>query len=307
MKKWFKALTNTREKVTGALTKVFTRSDAVDEDTVEELEELLLGADISMTLISEWLMELEKPVKGQSRRERLRELLRNNLMTPEPPPWSGENKPATVLIVGTNGSGKTTTCAKLAWMVQQEGLKPLLAAGDTFRAAGSDQLKIWADTVGSDVVAGETGADAAAVAYDALSAAISRNADVLFVDTAGRMHTKNPLMQELEKVHRAMKKRLDSAPDEIWIVLDASLGQNAIIQAKTFNETVPLSGIVVTKLDGSSKAGFIFSILQELKTPIQFVGLGEAKEDLVPFDPDEFLEALLGKEEEEPALEEPAL
>ena len=199
-------------------------------------------------------------------------------------------------MVGVNGSGKTTTCAKLAHTAIQQGRQPLLAATDTFRAAGADQLKLWAKDVGCDVVAGAPGADAAAVAYDALDAAVARGRDLVIVDTAGRMHTKEPLMKELQKVRGAMAKRVSGAPHETWIVLDATLGQNAVMQAKVFHEAVALTGVIISKLDGSSKAGFVFSINREMGIPIRFVGLGEKMDELVPFEPEKFVGALMNSE-----------
>jgi fused signal recognition particle receptor len=195
-----------------------------------------------------------------------------------------------------NGSGKTTTTAKLAHHAAAAGARPLLAAADTFRAAGSEQLRVWGARVGCDVVGGASGADAAAVAYDALAAAKARGNDVLLVDTAGRMHTKGPLMQELRKVSRSLGKGLPGAPHHTWMVLDATIGQNALHQAREFHAAVPLTGVVVAKLDGSSKAGFVFGVSRELGVPILFAGLGEQAGDLVPFEAAAFVDALLGLE-----------
>jgi fused signal recognition particle receptor len=219
-----------------------------------------------------------------------------SLRAPDVFTWPADKKPFSVLVVGVNGSGKTTTCAKLAHAAIRQGRQPLLAATDTFRAAGADQLKLWARDVGCDVVAGAPGADAAAVAFDALDAAVARGRDLVIVDTAGRMHTKEPLMKELQKVRGAMAKRIDGAPHETWIVLDATLGQNAVIQAKVFHEAVALTGVIISKLDGSSKAGFVFSINREMGIPIRFVGLGEKMDELVPFEADKFVGALMNSE-----------
>ena len=208
--------------------------------------------------------------------------------------WKGTHKPRVILVVGVNGSGKTTTTAKLGYLIKQQGLAPLLAAADTFRAAGSHQLKLWADRLKLDVVVGAHGADSASVAYDSVKAALARKADVVLIDTAGRMHTKQPLMDELQKVRRSIDKALPGAPHEIWIVLDATLGNNAVIQARMFKECVALTGVVVAKLDGSSKGGFIFTIRKELDLPVHFVGLGESEEDLAPFDAKEFVKGFLG-------------
>ena len=203
-----------------------------------------------------------------------------------------------MLVVGVNGSGKTTTSAKLAHLFKTKGQRALLAAADTFRAAGSDQLVLWANRLGCDVVSGKTGSDAASVAFDAVKAAEARGVDIVLIDTAGRMHTKKPLMLELEKIQRSLGKAIKGAPHETWIILDASLGQNAVAQARFFHEMVPLTGVVVTKLDGSSRAGFLFSVYQELQVPVYFAGLGEGENDLAVFSPESFVDALLAVEEE---------
>jgi fused signal recognition particle receptor len=197
-----------------------------------------------------------------------------------------------VSIVGVNGTGKTTTAAKLAHYVQGQGDRALLAACDTFRAAAIEQIKLWGDRLKIDVVAGAYGADPAAVAHDAVAAAQARNAKYLFVDTAGRLHTKHNLMQELQKLHRVMSKQLPGAPHEVLLVLDATIGMNALNQAREFNKAVPLTGLVVTKLDGTSKGGMVVAIQKELGLPIKFAGLGEQADDLQPFDANQFAEAL---------------
>lgn len=295
MKKWFKALTKSRNVVTDALTNVFSRKKPLDDETLEELEEALLAADVAPRLAGQMIVELEKSSRGKEvdGRALLKGLLMDRFDQQPAFEWSSLPQGACVLVVGVNGSGKTTSTAKLSHMAQDKGLKPIMGAADTFRAAGTEQLRMWADMVECEVVAGEQGSDAAAVAYDALDASISRNRDILFIDTAGRMHTKAPLMEELRKIVRSLKKRLEEAPHEVWIVLDASIGQNALIQARVFNEAVPLTGVVITKLDGSSKAGFLFSVKEELNVPILFTGLGEQKEDLVPFSAEEFVNGLL--------------
>src|SRR5207249_541124 len=200
--------------------------------------------------------------------------------------------PTVVSIVGVNGTGKTTAAAKLAHLVQSRGQTALLAACDTFRAAAIEQLKLWGERVKVEVIAGAYGADAAAVAHDAIAAAQARRADYLFIDTAGRLHTKHNLMQELQKVHRVMGRQAPGAPHEVLLVLDATTGMNALNQAREFNKTVPLSGLVVTKLDGTSKGGMVVAIQKELGLPIKFVGLGEQPDDLQPFDAKQFAEAL---------------
>jgi fused signal recognition particle receptor len=296
MKSWLAALARTRDRIVQTIARVVpgvTRLDAAD---LEQWEAALIQADVPARLAAEWAEDLRRA----NRREPLREQIRGKLTAalPARPPyaWPKAGQPAVILIVGVNGSGKTTTAAKLAWNARQAGRKPLLGAADTFRAAGSGQLKIWADRLGIDAVVGATGADAAAVAFDAVQAAVSRKADVLLIDTAGRMHTKQPLMDELQKVRRSVAKALPGAPHETWIVLDATLGHNAVVQAKTFQAAVALTGAVVSKLDGSAKGGFILAIEKELGIPVRFAGLGEGEDDLAPFSAPEFIGALLGEE-----------
>ena len=241
---------------------------------------------------------MEALEKGDgSPRELLRQRLLDALPPGEPTKWQSGGGPHSVLIVGVNGSGKTTSAAKLARCLLREGKSPLLGVADTFRAAGADQLKLWAERVGCPSVVGETGADAAAVAFDALESAWSRGADVLIVDTAGRMHTRKPLMDELQKVHRTLGKRQPGAPHDVWIVLDATIGQNALVQARQFHQTIPLTGVIIAKLDGSAKAGFLFGVARELDVPVLYAGLGEQMDDLVPFDPESFVDAILGIQE----------
>ena len=200
-----------------------------------------------------------------------------------------------VSLVGVNGTGKTTTAAKLAHLVQAQGQTALLAACDTFRAAAIEQLKLWGQQLNVDVIAGAYGADAASVAHDAVAAAQARATDYLFVDTAGRLHTKHNLMQELQKLHRVMGRQLSGAPHEVLLVLDATTGMNALNQAREFNKAAPLTGLIVTKLDGTSKGGVVIAIQKELGLPVKFVGLGEQPEDLQPFDPKQYAQALFGE------------
>ena len=297
MGSWFNSLRKTRERFSGALKGLFA-SPKPDEATAEELADLLITADVPMRLVQTLSMELEK---SASRKEPLLSTFQRVLVEAlgQNPPldWATLPSPTVALLVGINGSGKTTTAAKLARMALRASRKPLLGATDTFRAAGSHQLKLWADQIGCESVIGAPGGDAAAVAYDAIDAALARQCDVVLVDTAGRMHTKEPLMRELQKVRTAMDKRLPGAPHHTWVVLDAMLGQNAVIQARQFHEMTPLTGVIVTKLDGSSKAGFLFAVRQELDLPILYAGLGEGADDLVPFDPVAFVNALLDLDE----------
>ena len=257
----------------------------------------MLGADVPARLVERIVVEASRERWSV---DSLRRCLLEALGARHEFSWAGPQRPRVILVVGVNGSGKTTTCAKLAHRAIAGGLKPLLGATDTYRAAGAEQLALWGGRLGSDWVAGKTGGDAAAVAFDALDAAIARGSDVLIVDTAGRMHTKEPLMRELAKVRSALAKRLPGAPHDTWIVLDATAGQNAISQVRVFHDAIPLTGAVVSKLDGSSKAGFVFAVAGELGVPVLFAGLGEGPGDLVPFDPESFVDALLAPLETSP-------
>lgn len=293
---WATALSKTRN----IIKKVFSPSVGdVDELNVEDLEEILLRSDVPARLTMDIVDELDSAPRKASRKDLLRDMLLDELGEQQAFHWPSDKNPYVLLLLGVNGSGKTTTAAKLARKAMGQGLKPMLCGSDTFRAAGSSQLKLWSERLGCDFVGGEMGHDAAGVAFNAVDAALEKGCDVVLVDTAGRMHTKTPLMDELPKMCRSMNKCLEGAPHDVWMVLDASLGQNAIIQAKQFNEVVPLTGIVVTKLDGSSKAGFLFSVRSELDVPILFTGLGEGEDDLVSFNREEFVDALfVGSDEE---------
>ena len=293
MASWLQGLRKTRERFADAL-KGWLVAPPTDPGTVEELSDLLITADVPLRLVQNLTRELEAcGSRLEPRIQTLRRILVDALAPSPPLDWTTLPSPAVILLVGINGSGKTTTAAKLAHMALRAGRKPLLGAADTFRAAGSHQLKIWADRIGCESVVGATGGDAAAVAYDAIDAALARGCDTVIIDTAGRMHTREPLMRELEKVRTAMNKRLPGAPHHSWVVLDAMLGQNAVVQARQFHEITPLTGAIATKLDGSSKGGFLFAIRQELQLPIWFAGLGEGQDDLVSFDPESFVNALL--------------
>ncbi len=289
---WWSALTRTRDAILRAVGFGGPRPDVGEQWPVARAEEALYAADVSPAIVAETLEHLGAQRRGTVSPAMLADHLLGFL--PEPSATAPARRPWVVVLVGTNGSGKTTTCAKLAWRSRQAGRRPLLCAADTFRAAGSDQLRLWASRLGCDVVAGATGADAAAVAFDSVTAAVRRDVDDLFVDTAGRMHTREPLLQELQKLMRSLGKAREGAPDECWLVLDASLGRNALSQASAFATAVRLTGAVVTKLDGSAKAGFVFSLGRELRIPIHFAGLGESADDLVVFDRHRFVRSLLG-------------
>ena len=297
MASWKEALAKTRARFSASISRIFKKDGGVAEEELEELEARLLEADVPVRLAAELIEALEDTQENENPRDLLRQHLLASLQADASTTWQSGEGPHCILIVGVNGSGKTTTAAKLAHRLKRDGKTPLLGAADTFRAAGSDQLMIWAERVGCDAVGGKTGSDAASVAFEALETARSRKSDVLIVDTAGRMHTRKPLMDELRKVQRTLAKRQPGAPHDVWIVLDATIGQNALTQARQFHETIPLTGVVIAKLDGSAKAGFLFGVARELNLPVRYIGLGEQMDDLVPFDPESFVDAVLGIEE----------
>lgn len=298
----FKAgLAKTHAKLAHEIKRIVTRSPKLDAASLEELEAALIAADLGMAMTEQIIFAVKNNYETQggagldvfavARSEIEKSFSATSLKLKEIP-----NGVCVVSVVGVNGTGKTTTSAKLACFVQSQEKTALLAACDTFRAAAIEQLKLWGTRLKIEVVASAYGADAAAVAHDAVTAAQSRKADYLFIDTAGRLHTKHNLMQELQKLHRVIGKQLPGAPHEVLLVLDATTGMNALNQAREFNKAVPLTGLVVTKLDGTSKGGMIVAIQKELGLPIKFIGLGEQADDLQPFDPKQFAEALFEEE-----------
>lgn len=294
-------LTRTRAAIGGALRRLIGLGRVVDEAFLHQLEDTLLAADIGVTKTESIIAEVRQRWKsgdtapGEDLLALLKRSLREELAALEQEAaWKPEG-PTVVLIVGVNGAGKTTTIAKLAKRWKDQGRKVLVGAGDTYRAAAIEQLAIWAGRVGVDIVKGIPGGDAAAVGFDAIAAAQARGLDTVIIDTAGRLHTKEHLMRELEKMRRVMQKRLPDAPHEVWLIIDATAGQNAIQQAKVFKEAMGVTGLVVTKLDGTAKGGAVISVRRELGLPVRFIGVGEGMDDLQPFDPDAFVEAIFAE------------
>ena len=294
----FKAgLQKTHTKLAHEIKRIVSRSPKLTSETVDDIEAALLGADLGTAMTSQILDAVKKAYETQGNAgldifEVARREVEKSLAATNGEFQKTTNGVTVVSLVGVNGTGKTTTAAKLAYLVQSRGQIALLAACDTFRAAAIEQLKLWGQRLHVPVVAGADKADPASVAHDAVTAALARKADYLFVDTAGRLHTKHNLMQELQKVHRVMGKQLPGAPHEVLLVLDATTGMNALNQAREFNKAVPLTGLIVTKLDGTSKGGMVVAIQKELGLPIKFVGLGEQPNDLQPFDAKQFAQAL---------------
>jgi len=297
----FKAgLQKTHNKLAHEIKRIITRSPKLDAAGLEELEASLIAADLGPAMTGQIISAVKQAYETQgsagldvfavARREVENSLAANRAELCKAPAGL-----TVVSIVGVNGTGKTTTAAKLAHLTQSRGQKVLLAACDTFRAAAIEQIKLWGQRLKVEVIAGAYGADAASVAHDAVAAGLARAADYLFVDTAGRLHTKHNLMQELQKLHRVMGKQLPGAPHEVLLVLDATTGMNALNQAREFNKAVPLSGLIVTKLDGTSKGGMVVAIQKELGLPIKYIGLGEQADDLQPFDAKQFAEALFAE------------
>lgn len=289
-------LAKTRKGFIGKVESIFTRGK-IDEETIEELEEILITSDVGIHAAQEIVNFLrEKVRKGEvgdsgSLRESLKKEMISMLGSSAPVVLFGE-KPFVILAVGVNGVGKTTTIGKLASRFTSQGHSVLFAASDTFRAAAIEQLEIWAKRAGAAIVKHRSGSDPAAVAYDAIESAKHKKIDIVIIDTAGRLHTKSPLMEELKKIKRVVEKAMPHAPQEILLVVDATTGQNALRQAQLFNEAIGVTGIALTKLDGTAKGGIVFAIKKELGIPVRLIGVGEGIDDLRDFDPEEFVEAL---------------
>jgi fused signal recognition particle receptor len=292
------SLSKTHESIVGRMDTLLLGKKRIDTDTLEELEEILITADLGVKTTVDLIRTLEARLKrdelqdGVALKKALKEEILLRLMEHSSPLVVSGKTPFVILVIGVNGVGKTTTIGKLAAKYAGEGKRVLLAAGDTFRAAAAEQLELWSQRVGADIVRHKEGADPSAVVFDACKAAIARNCDVLIIDTAGRMHTKVNLMEEMKKIRRVITREIPDAPHETLLVLDAATGQNALSQAKLFKEAAFVSGVALTKLDGSAKGGIVVAVSHEHALPIRFIGVGESVEDLREFDPAQFVEAL---------------
>ena len=300
LSKWMKGLDKTRKVTFSRLASVLGTNE-IDEYLWDDLEAILIQADIGVETSHEIIESLKKTVldQGLYKSSDLVAYLKNELIqrlpeSRDPLDESEKIKPYVILMVGVNGSGKTTTTAKLAKKYTDAGKKVMIAAGDTYRAAAIEQLQVWGNRLNIPVIAGKEGGDSAAVAFDAVQAAIARNMDILIIDTAGRLQSRYNLMEELKKVHRVIGKALPGAPHAVWIVLDATTGQNALIQAKAFKEAVKVNGVILAKLDNSAKGGMAFAITQELDLPIIYAGLGEKADDLERFNREDFVNGIIG-------------
>lgn len=301
-------LTKTRDNIVHGMDAVFGGFSSIDDDFYEELEEILITGDLGVKAAEEILEQLKRQVKENHIKEpaACREYLINNIreqMEVGETAYEFEHKQSVVLIVGVNGVGKTTTVGKLAGQLKGQGRKVLIAAADTFRAAAGEQLSTWADRAGVDMIAGAEGADPASVIYDAVNAAKARNVDVLLCDTAGRLHNKKNLMEELRKIDRIISREFPNAHRENLVVLDGTTGQNALQQAKEFGEAADLTGIILTKLDGTAKGGIAVAIQSQLQIPVKYIGVGEAIEDLQKFDAKQFVDALFDVNRDEESQE----
>lgn len=294
--KWKKGLEKTRKVTFGRISN-FLGASELNDDTWDELEALLLQADMGFETTASVIQAVRADVQesGLTRNDEVIQALKQELLarldTPAFPDFS--SFPTVIILVGVNGSGKTTSAAKLAHLYQSEGKSVLLVAADTYRAAAIDQLRVWAERVDVPMVAGQPGGDPGAAAYDGIASAVSRKRDVVIVDTAGRLHTKYNLMEEIKKIHRVSGKALEGAPHAIWLVLDATTGQNALQQAKAFQGAIPVDGVILAKLDSSAKGGMAFAIKDQLGLPILFAGLGEGIDDLKRFEPEAFVDGII--------------
>ena len=295
-------LSKTRNNLMGQIENLLRVGRKIDEELLDEIEEVLIQADVGIDTTLSLMDNVRERVKsrGLSDSTGLGDIIKQeilNILGDDKPLDIKGASPYTILVLGVNGAGKTTTIGKLAHRFKSEGNRVLIAAGDTFRAAATDQLSIWSDRAGVDLIRGSEGSDPASVVFDAVQAAKSRNADVLIADTAGRLHTKRPLMDELSKIRRVMSRDLPGAPHEVLLVIDGTAGQNAIMQAKVFNEAVPVTGVAVTKLDGTAKGGIVIAVKGEIGAPVKLIGIGEKLDDLQDFSATEFVDALFAHDE----------
>ena len=297
-------LTKTREKIFNSISETISGKAIIDEEVLDELEEVLITSDIGMDTAERVIEAARKSLKSEKERseEKIISIIKNELVKSldEHNKYKSEFeqiekfKPFVILIVGVNGAGKTTTIGKLARNYKSAGLRVVIGSADTFRAAANEQLEIWAKRAGVDLIQREHGSDPSAVAYDTLISAKQSNADIVIIDTAGRLHTKTNLMDELKKIKRVLTKVLDYAPNEIFLVIDGNTGQNGLVQAKEFSKATDLTGLIITKLDGTAKGGIVFQITSEQKIPVKYIGVGEGIEDLQTFDSKEFVSAIFG-------------
>lgn len=297
-------LSKTRKSISSKLDYVFHGFTHIDDDFYEELEEILVMADLGVQTTETIIEDLKVKVKEQHIKEPedCRKLLADTIkeqLTVDEHAYDFENQKSVIMVIGVNGVGKTTTVGKLASQYKKEGKKVLIAAADTFRAAANSQLKEWANRAGVDMIGGQEGSDPGSVVYDAIAAAKARKTDILLCDTAGRLHNKKNLMEELKKMNRIISTQYPEAMRETWIVLDGTTGQNALSQARQFKEVADITGIVLTKLDGTAKGGIAIAIASELKVPVKYIGVGEQIDDLQKFDPDRFVDALFTTKETE--------
>ncbi|MEG0969734.1 MAG: signal recognition particle-docking protein FtsY [Acidaminococcaceae bacterium] len=293
-------LNKTRQNFTERIEELIGVATTIDDDFLEELEMVLIAGDVGVKTTGKIMTALRQAAKSGEIKspEAVMPFLKNYvgaLLKDEGQRMRISGHPTVILVVGVNGVGKTTTIGKLSNYYRLLGYKVMLAAGDTFRAGAAEQLKIWAKRAEADIISHEEGADPAAVVFDAVKAAIARDVDILFIDTAGRLHNKSNLMKELEKIHRIIKREIPEAPHETLLVLDATTGQNAINQAKVFTETAKVTGVALTKLDGTAKGGVVIAIKEELGLSVKWIGIGEGLMDFRPFEPDKFVEALFNK------------
>ncbi len=297
--KFRSGLSKTRTNLSDGLSKVFSGKTRLDEDILEFLEERLIAADLGVNTTMELIDRLRANISLRERGdlETVIATIKSDLLAQLTELRNGhagelKNRPHVIMVTGVNGAGKTTSIGKLASLYRNQGKSVLVGAADTFRAAASQQLEIWAERAGVDVVRNKAGADSAAVAYDAVAAAQNRGVDIALIDTAGRLHTSTNLMEELKKIKRVIGKRIPDAPHEVYLVLDATTGQNGLVQARQFNEAVGVTGIILAKLDGTARGGIVVAIQRELGVPVLYVGVGEQIDDLQPFDPEAYVEAL---------------